>query len=134
MFEAIIPGVLTWDMRRWPRVKIDILRSVAASDDMIGALAEKVEALIRGCHARDMQFELVVTFHESVAETFLESAPFAVQFALMLAKPDLLEMSKTCLAKTTLRFAREDAELVEVAEELLRHIPKGAPLLFTVRD
>lgn len=127
-------GGIVLDMTAWPRVDMNIEDAesiVGGKEDLVSQIAAVLGKIILSSERRDMKFELYVNFKIPVSEIFETAAPFVVEFAIAMAKPELLAASQKCMAGSKVRFYDEgDAEMVGTVAELIKHIPQGAPIVF----
>jgi len=136
MKVAYLSGAAELDLGAWPSVSLRFLDASmlatyneAAVDEMVDALGK----VILSADRRGMRFELHVDFVVGVSEVFDQCAPLILQFALSLARPDILQASQRCMVGTAVRFHDPgDAELVALVEQLIAHVPKGAPISFAM--
>jgi hypothetical protein len=121
------------DMGAWPRVGIHVdgIEGLCgeAREQTMRETVDALGKLILGTSRRELRFRLVVELKICVTEVFAQVAPFIVEFALAMGKPELLSASATCMEGTDVLFhSREDEAMVEVIEQLIAHIPQGAPV------
>jgi hypothetical protein len=121
------------DLQGWPEVGIHVESLEGLCDDAREAtMRQTVEALSRlilGTARRELRFRLVVELKICVTQLFAQVAPFIVEFALAMGRPELLEASAACMEGTEVRFHRaEDEAMVDVVAQLIEHIPQGAPV------
>lgn len=125
------------DMGTWPHVGIHVesLEGLCggAREATMHNTIEALSKLILGTARRDLRFKLVVELKICVTELFAQVAPFIVEFALAMGKPELLAASARCMEGTDVRFHRaEDGAIVDVVAQLIAHIPQGAPVTMTM--
>jgi hypothetical protein len=134
MIQQLAGGAAELNLGEWPVVRMSLLDaerlaadSERAVEEMVGALAE----VILSADARGMRFELNVDFFAAVSDIFEQCAPFILQFALALARPDIFAASQRCMEGTVVRFHDpDDAPLVDMVAQLIQHVPQGAPIRF----
>jgi hypothetical protein len=121
------------DMGTWPVVGIHV-ESIEglcdeAREETMRDTVEALSKLILGTAKRDLRFKLVVELKICVTRLFAHVAPFIVEFAIAMGRPELLEASGKCMEGTEVRFHSPDDEaMVEVIAQLIAHIPQGAPV------
>jgi hypothetical protein len=136
MIKELGQGILL-DMGGWPRVAVEVESIEGLCGDSreatMAATVEALSKLILGTARRDLRFKLVVELKICVTELFAQVAPFIVEFALAMGKPELLEASGRCMEGTEVRFhSPEDEAMVDVVAQLIAHIPQGAPVTMTM--
>jgi hypothetical protein len=129
----IVKGIV-YDMTRWPQVVLEINHVeglLADRQAVIDGIVNILGKTIISSNKRQMKFSFQVDIVVSVSNLFRELAPFVVEFALAMARPDIFEASKKCLEKSKIRFhSREDGDMVHAVAQLIAHIPQGAPIQF----
>jgi len=122
------------DMEAWPRVDLNILDInclIDEREETVEEIARVLGKIILSSERRDMKFELFVNLKMSVSEIFDSAAPFVVEFAIAMAKPELFAASQKCMKGSRVRFYDPgDEEMVTAVAELIKHIPQGAPVVF----
>jgi hypothetical protein len=136
MRKELGPGIV-FDMGGWPLVSLVVAdkRGFVGSDEerkaIIAAMVEVLGKTIVSAASRDMRFDLQVDFEISVSEIFHETAPFILEFAMAMARPDIFEASKTSMSGSVIRFHHTgDTYMVEAVSNLIAHVPQGAPIRF----
>ena len=136
MRTSYVDGAAELDLGAWPLVTLRLSDAEALAAHSEGAVEEMVEALgkvILSADRRGMTFELRVDFVAGVSDVFDQCAPFILQFAISLARPDIFQASQRCMKGTAIRFHDpSDTELVAMVEELIKHVPQGAPISFAM--
>lgn len=136
MRQSYVDGAAELDLGAWPLVTLKLIDAEALAAHSEGAVEEMVDALgkvILSADRRGMTFELRVDFVAGVSDVFDRCAPFILQFAIALARPDIFQASQRCMKGTAIRFHDpSDSELVAMVEELIRHVPQGAPISFAM--
>lgn len=138
MIQTLAGGAAELDLSAWPIVNLRLLEAEALAANSDAAVQELVGVLakvILSSDRRGMRFELVVDFLAAVVDIFEQCAPFILQFAMALARPDVFEASQRCMTGTLVRFHdRDDAPLVHVVAQLVAHVPQGAPIRFAMAE
>lgn len=136
MFRELAHGVV-FDMRDWPLVKLvvsDKSSFVGREEERRRVIEGMVEILgktIVSAAQRSMKFDFQVDFEITVSNIFQETAPFILEFAMAMARPDIFEASGKSMSGSTIRFHDpEDAYMVEAVSNLIAHVPQGAPIRF----
>lgn len=132
MIRTLGEGIFM-DMGTWPEVGIHVESLEGLCGDAREAtMRQTVEALSRlilGTARRELRFRLVVQLKICVTELFAQVAPFIVEFALAMGRPELLQASAVCMDGTEVRFhSPADEAMVDVIGQLIEHIPQGAPV------
>lgn len=140
MFRELAQGV-EFDMREWPLVKLvvsDKSSFVGSEEERKRVIHDMVEILgktIISAAKRNMKFDFQVDFKMTVSNIFQETAPFILEFAMAMARPDIFEASKSSMSGSNIRFHDpEDMYMVEAVSNLIAHIPQGAPIRFEMTD
>lgn len=122
------------DMTQWPKVEMNVSDVRSLTEDKEGVveqIAETMGKIILSSERRGMKFELYVNFKIPVSEIFESVAPFVVEFAIAMAKPELFAASQKCMTGSRIRFYDPgDEEMVGAVAELIKHVPQGAPVAF----
>jgi hypothetical protein len=138
MKVAYLAGSAELDLGGWPVVVLRFVNAETLATYEERAVEEMVEALgkvILSADRREMKFELHVDFVVGVSEIFDQCAPLIVQFAVSLARPDIFQASQRCMIGTKVRFHDAgDRELVSMVEQLIAHVPQGAPISFEMAE
>jgi hypothetical protein len=138
MIQTLAGGAAELDLTSWPVVHLRLLEAEALAANSEAAVDEMVDALakvILSSDRRGMRFELVVDFLAAVVDIFEQCAPFILQFAMALARPDVFEASQRSMVGTLVRFHDpDDAPLVNMVAQLVAHVPQGAPIRFAMAE
>jgi hypothetical protein len=136
MKTSYLSGSAELDLGAWPVVSLRFVDAEKLGTYDEEAVEEMVSALgnvILSADRRGMKFELRVDFVVGVSDIFDQCAPLIVQFAVSLARPDIFQASQRCMAGTAVLFHDpSDRELVGMVEQLIAHVPQGAPIRFAM--
>jgi hypothetical protein len=132
MIQTLAGGAAELDLTAWPGVVLrlkDAERLAANSEAAVSEMVDSLASVILSADRKGMRFGLDVDFQVPVLEIFDQCAPFILQFALALARPDVFEASQRSMTGTRVRFyAEEDGPIVNLVSELIAHVPQGAPI------
>jgi hypothetical protein len=130
-------GDLIFDMGSWPVVQVSLVGTQTVEEGeepmqkMMDEMVSLLSDVILSAYKRGLRFRLTVHFGMSVSTIFATCAPFILQFALAMAREDLLKASGECLEETCVSFSDPDDEpLIEVVTQLIAHIPQSSPIVF----
>lgn len=137
MRVEIVEGVV-YDMKGWPLVTLTVHKPDALLQDrqsVIDGIVNVLGKTILSAATRDMKFNFQVDFIIPVYNMFNDLAPFVLEFALAMARPDIFDASQKCMQGSCVRFHnKEDAEMVQAVAQLIAHVPQGAPVTFEMVD
>lgn len=129
----IVSGV-EFDMRAWPFVTLTVSDSSGLVSDrqaVIDGIVNILGKTIISAASKGLRFKFQVDFMISVSNLFRDLAPFILEFALAMARPDIFEASKNSLEQSKIRFhSKDDVDMVSAVAQLIAHVPQGAPVEF----
>lgn len=129
----VVSGV-EFDMRGWPLVKLTVSDSSGLVSDrqaVIDGIVNILGKTIISAASKGLQFKFQVDFMISVSNLFRDLAPFILEFALAMARPDIFEASKHSLEQSKIRFhSEDDVDMAYAVAQLIAHVPQGAPVEF----
>jgi hypothetical protein len=133
MRVEIVDGVV-YDMTTWPLITLTVRSPNGLLQDrklVIDGIVNVLGKTILSAANREMKFNFRVDFVIPVYDMFNDLAPFVLEFAMAMARPDIFEASKSCMVGSCVRFHnKEDAEMVHAVAQLIAHVPQGAPVTF----
>lgn len=135
----VVSGV-EFDMREWPLVTLTVsdsscLESPSSRQAVIDGIVNILGKTIISAAKKGLAFTFHVDFVISVSNLFRQLAPFILEFALAMARPDIFEASKSSLKLSKIRFhSEDDVDMVYAVAQLIAHVPQGAPIEFEMAN